>query len=94
MSLERSLRQCFVAGLKMSSRLAFESHSVAPVKIVVVLASNGSDDPGEDGSPGVRERKPRPGRPPNCQAAKAAPSPPASNNDCEDCPTRLEAVLR
>jgi hypothetical protein len=95
MSLENPMRQWFVAGTKISSRFPFEGYSIAPVKIVVVLASNsGSDDHDEDCSPHVRERNPKPPRPPKSHGAKVAPPPANGKGDCEDDRTRQKAVLR
>jgi hypothetical protein len=95
MSLEKPIRQFFVGWTNISSSFPFECYNIAPVQIVVVFASNsGSDDHGEDCSPGVRERKPRP-QPPKSHAAKVAPPPSANGKgDFEDDRTRHKAVLR
>lgn len=96
MSLEKPMRQWFVAGTKIGSRFPFAGYSIAPAKIVIVLASNsGHDDHDEDCSPGVREREPKPPRPPKSRADKVAP-PPSTNGkgDYEDDRARQKAVLR
>jgi hypothetical protein len=96
MNLEKLMRQCFVASTQISSLSRFEGYGIASEKIVVVLASNSeSDDQGEDSSPGVRKRKPRPLRPPRSHAAKVSPPPVATGKgDCEDDGVRPTKVLR
>jgi hypothetical protein len=88
--------QWFMAGTETSPRFPFEVYSITPAKMVVLLPRHsGSDNQGDDCSPGVRERNSGSPRSPKSHAAKVALPPSVNGNgDCQDDGTRQKAVLR